>query len=142
MLYLIPILIILDIFSKSQAEKYFSNQLNLIWDFFYLQFVRNPWIAFSIAIHPIILKILTTVIIIWIIIYYLKEERKKHNKLIDLAFVFVISWALGNAYERIFYWNVIDFIWVKYFSVFNFADAYISIWVILYLLSFKFEKKK
>ena len=74
--------------------------------------------------------------------YYFKEEYKKRQKLVDLSFVLILSWALWNWYERIFNSKVIDFIWVKYFSIFNIADAYITIWVILYILNYYFLKKK
>lgn len=135
-------LIFLDLFTKFIAKNYLLAQKNLISDFLYLKYTENIWIAFSIPITWIVLKVLT-IIIIWIIFqYYLKEEKKKKLKIIDLSFMFILSWALGNWYERIFNSKVIDFIWVKYFSVFNFADIFITLWVILYIYMLLFFKNK
>lgn len=125
--------IIIDLLSKKLASIYLLEKINLIWDFLYLKYILNPWIAFWIELNSLILKILTIILIIWIFYYYLREEKKKKNKFIDLSFWLILAWAIWNAYERIFNSQVIDFIWIKYFSIFNLADTYITIWAILYL---------
>lgn len=131
MLYLIPIFIFLDYISKYIANSHLSNQINLLSDFVYLKLVKNPWIAFSINFP--FLKIITVFIIIWIIFYFIKYEKNKNNSFINLSFALIIWWALWNARERILFSWVTDFIWVKYFSIFNFADIFLTLWVILYL---------
>lgn len=131
MLYLIPIFIFLDFISKYIANTYLNWQINLLSDFIYLKLVKNPWIAFSINFP--FLKIITILIIIWIIFYFLKYEKKKNNLLTNLSFSLIIWWALWNARERLIYSWVTDFIWIKFFSIFNFADIFLSIWVIIYL---------
>lgn len=136
MFYILTIfLVFIDLFAKYIASLQFQLPENIIWDFLYLKYVENIWIAFSIWLTWVLLKIVTIVLIIWIFYYYFTEEKKKNLKLVDTAFAFVLGWALWNWYERIFNWKVIDFIWVKYFSVFNLADVFITIWVILYILS-------
>lgn len=130
----ITIWIIIDLLSKYFAQNKLDETINLIWNFIYLKYSENTWIAFSIPITWLFLKIITIVIIIAIFYYYLKHESIKKNKLIDLSFWLILAGALANAYERIFNSYVIDFIWVQYFAIFNLADAFISIWVILYLL--------
>jgi len=135
-------LVFIDLFTKSLAKENLLAQKNLIGDFFYLKYAENIWIAFSIQITWMFLKILT-VIIIWIIFwYYLTEEKIKNNKIINLSFIFILWWALWNAYERIFNGKVIDFLWIKYFSIFNFADIFITIWVVIYLWSYILFKKQ
>ncbi|MDQ7022094.1 MAG: signal peptidase II [Candidatus Gracilibacteria bacterium] len=58
----------------------------------------------------------------------LKGEKELKNKnILNISFGLIISGALGNAYERIFNEKVIDFIGVKYFSIFNLADSFITI---------------
>lgn len=126
--------IILDLLSKFWAKINLVEYINIFNNFLYLKYIENPGIAFSIPITWLFLKFLTIVIIIWIFYYYLKYERVKKNKLIDLSFWLILAWALANAYERIFNWIVWDFIWVQYFAIFNLADAFITIWVIIYLI--------
>jgi len=126
--------IIIDILSKNLAFIYLQNKINIFWDFLYLKFILNPWIAFGIEIYPILLKIITISLII-LIFYYYKNEKKniKKTKLLDFSFWLILAWAIWNAIERILNSNVIDFIWVKYFSIFNLADSFITIWAILYI---------
>lgn len=135
-------LIFIDLFTKFIAKNDLLVPKNLVGDFLYLKYVENIWIAFSIPITGIVLKILTVVIILIIFWYYFTEEKQKKSKIIDSSFIFILAWALWNWYERIFNWKVIDFIWVKYFSVFNLADVFLTVWVILYLVNYIFLKKE
>jgi signal peptidase II len=142
-LILFVLLIFLDLYSKNLAYNYLQEKINILGDFLFLKYTENTWIAFSIQLGWFFLKILTIILIIWIIIYFFKYEYWKKNKLLNLSFVFILSWAIANWFERIFYWKVIDFIWVKYFSVFNLADSFITIWAILYFyFLFFIEKNK
>jgi signal peptidase II len=133
--------IILDLYSKYLANIYLKEKINIIWDFLYLQYVENSWIAFSIQIPILILKIITIILIFWIFYYYLKEERKKKSIIINSSFWLILAWAIWNWIERVFQERVIDFIWVKYFSVFNLADSFITIWAILYIFHLLYYKK-
>lgn len=139
--YFIIILVFFDFISKY----FFSNfliwkKINLLGDFLFLELYKNEWIAFSIELP--FLKILTVLVIIGIIYYYFKYEKYKNNKYINGSFLLIISGALWNARERIFLWEVTDFIWVKYFSIFNFADIYVSIGIIFYLSIIILKKDK
>jgi len=140
--FLIPLLFSLDILTKFLSNIYLQDKINIIWNFFYLKFIYNYWIAFSIPITWIILKIITIIIITILVYYYITQEKKKNNKLIDYWFILVISWALWNWYERIFNWKVIDFLAINNFSIFNLADVYITLGVLLYLYSLYSDNKK
>lgn len=143
MFYLLVVfLVIIDLVSKKFAFLNLRENINLIWDFFYLKYVENTWIAFSIWLEWIILKIVTIVLISLIFYYYFTEEKKKNKPIVDISFAMILGWALWNWYERVFNWKVIDFIGVKYFAVFNLADVFISLWVFLYILYMILEKKK
>lgn len=143
MLYIwIFFLVFIDLFTKFMAKNNLLVQKNLVGDFLYFKYVENLGIAFSVPITGIVLKILT-ILLIWVIFwYYYTEEKTKKSFLVDISFVFLLWWALGNAYERVFYGKVVDFIGVKYFSVFNFADIFITVWVWLYIFTILFLNKK
>ncbi|MDD5770295.1 MAG: signal peptidase II [Candidatus Gracilibacteria bacterium] len=137
---LIIFLIFLDLITKYLAKINLLEQKSLIGDFLYLKYVENIGIAFGIPLTGILLKILTISIIGIIFWYYLKEEKNKNNKFINFSFILILAGALGNGYERIFNSKVIDFIGVKYFSVFNLADIFITIGVFIYILVLIFKK--
>ena len=141
MFYVIIIIwIILDLFTKNLAFEYLQQKVNIFWDLLYLQYFENTWVAFSTQIPG--LKYLTVLLIIGVFYYYFSEKKTiKNNHLLDLSFWLILAWAIWNWIERILEWKVIDFIWVKYFSVFNLADSFITIWVIIYLYIL-FKNKK
>jgi lipoprotein signal peptidase len=124
--------IIIDLATKQLAKVFIDEKINILWDLVFIKYIENTWIAFSINIP--FLKILTIILIIWIFYYYFKEEKIKKSKLIDLSFWFILWWAVWNWIERVLNWKVIDFIWIKWFAIFNMADIFISIWAIIYLI--------
>lgn len=130
--WIIIIWVILDLFTKNIALNNLQEQINIFSDFLFFKYVENTGIAFSTQVPG--LKYLTIVLIVWIFYYYFSEKKVTENKkLIDLSFWLILAWAIWNWYERILNEKVIDFIWVKYFSVFNLADSFITIWAIIYL---------
>ena len=132
---LFPFLFLLsfDLLSKYLAHNYLLEKIPLIWNILSLELHKNPGIAFSFPLSGIALKIITIALIFGIIYYYLKEERVKKSLLIDTAFIFILAGALWNWVERLLLSEVTDFISVQYFSIFNFADAFITIWGALFI---------
>ncbi len=134
---------LLDICSKYLAEQYVDERISLVWDFVYLELLYNPWIAFWIEVPSFFLKIGTIILIFWIYYYYREELRsekeEKWRQLLDLSYGLILAGAIGNAWERVLYSRVVDFVWVRYFSVFNLADTFISIWAV-FLLYYYYKK--
>lgn len=142
MFYIIIIIwIILDLFTKNLALKFLYNKIDIFWNFLFLKYIENSWVAFSIQL-PFI-KIFTVILIFMIPLYYFYEKRNiKSNKyLLDLSFWLILAWSIWNWYERVFNGKVIDFIWIKYFAIFNLADIFITIWAVIYLYII-FKNKK
>ena len=133
MFYLIVIIsLAIDLATKYMIQKNPEETIYLLWDFFYIDYVINYWVAFSFPIYWLLLKLIT-MILIWGILYYyfFCEEKTRQNK---IGYWLLVWGALGNAYERIFLWGVTDFIGVKYFSVFNLADTFLFIWILFLII--------
>lgn len=145
MYFFILLLVWIDLLTKYFSKIYLVNKFNIFWDFLFLKFSKNFWIAFSFPLEWLFLKIITLFIVWGIIFYYHKYEENKNKLLVKLAFIFIIAWGIWNWIERIFIWYVTDFIGVKWFSIFNLADAFLTIWGFLYVLehlkNFKYKKK-
>ena len=143
--FLTPIFLVVffDLYSKNLALNYLQEKINILWNFLFLKYTENTWIAFGLPLEWLTLKIIT-ILLIWILIFYFfKYEYSEQNKLLNFSFWLIIGWAIWNGYERIFNSKVIDFLWVKYFSVFNLADSAITIGAIIYLIIlFREEKNK
>ena len=109
---------------------------NLIWNdgiaFGLLSFNDNFYYNMITA-----LIVLITLIIIWLAI--------KSKGIEKLCFLMIIGGSLGNLYDRIYYSSVPDFIDISFnnfhWFIFNVADIFISIGVII-LIFLEFFKKK
>ncbi len=58
-----------------------------------------------------------------------------HSRLFNLGLALVLGGALGNLIDRITLGYVVDFFEVRWFSVFNFADACITVGTLLIVIA-------
>ena len=152
--FFINLLIIIIIFSFDRISKFyviFKSEtilssglytskflnINLIW---------NEGIAFGLFSfqQKMYYNILTTVIIVITLIILWMITRTKGLE--RLAFIMIFSGSLGNIFDRLFYSAVPDFIdfHIKSFHwfIFNVADIFITIGVIILIYFELFLKKK
>ena len=138
--FIIFILIAFDLVSKYLAEQYlvFGQPIPLI-SIIDLLLVYNSGIAFSIFdvnnwMVSLGLSILGLIIVVYLHSLYL-EQKSQINR---IAFILIISGALGNIIDRLFDGVVTDFLFFHLgktsFFIFNFADAFISIGAILFFI--------
>ena len=116
-----------DTVSKIFAEKHLDTPIIIIPGRFSLQYYQTPGIAFSFPLPGLALKIITCILIFGIIWYYITQEKYKKNTLVQISYIMILAGALGNAWERLFRGYVTDMLSLEYFSVFNFADSYITL---------------
>lgn len=135
----IAIFFALDRYLKSLALKLAPGEsINLISDLFSFSFSKNPYIAFSLPIGPNVITPLVIIIIISLIMAILwLIYKQKRLSLQTIFLIIILLGAVSNAIDRLQYTYVIDYLRLKNLSVFNIADAMISLGTILYIyLSF------
>ncbi len=105
---------------------------------FYLIF--NTGIAFSFfdeggELGRWILVFLVLLVCLYLVNFLISEELRKYE---TLALLMILSGGLGNLIDRVVWGHVIDFIHFYYenysFYIFNLADTFITIGVIIYIL--------
>ena len=105
---------------------------------FYLIF--NTGIAFSFfdeggELGRWILVFLVLLVCLYLVNVLISEELRKYE---TLALIMILSGGLGNLIDRVVWGHVIDFIHLYYenysFYIFNLADTFITIGVIIYIL--------
>ncbi|MCJ7689508.1 MAG: signal peptidase II [Clostridiaceae bacterium] len=116
-----------------------NSAVVLIKDFFGLEYLENRGAAFGILQNKLILLALVTLLVISGMIYYIIAYKPK-SKLIRMSFALIISGALGNLYDRLFYKYVVDFILlhykdVYYFPTFNIADMLVVLGTFVMMIS-------
>jgi len=127
------LLIILD-----QLSKHFIFSIereNLISPFLGLQIFRNYHFAFSLAL-PAWGMYFIYVLVMALIARHIFKNYREFNFLAALAWTLVLAGAVSNIGERLYFGYVRDFIFVLN-GIFNLADGYIVIGIILLLLNRK-----
>ena len=146
--FLIVIFFIIDRLSKiaiiKSFEKYGDNDIFLT-DFLSLSLIWNDGIAFGLfSFDQKVYYNLVTVLIAFItlIIFWMIFRTKSYEK---LAFTMVSGGSLGNIFDRIYYSSVPDFIDIHFknfhWFIFNVADIFITLGVILLIYLEIFKKK-
>lgn len=122
-----------------------SNSVVLVKDFFYLTYVHNTGAAFSILTGKRIFLVIVAIIIITILIFYLRKNPPK-EKFVKVSYALIIGGSLGNLIDRVVRGYVVDFIDVKIFDynfpIFNLADTFIVIGVLILLIEMIRKDKK
>jgi signal peptidase II len=123
----------LDQLSKRLATNFleFYNPIHLIKSVVSLELVFNYGAAYGILQHQrLFLLIVACVFIVGILMFSNYFIQSKYSK---IAVLFLLAGALGNMIDRLLLGYVIDFIDIKVFPVFNFADIFINISIGLFL---------
>lgn len=143
------ILVIVDQVVKFLVSTYL-NYIDVIPKFLYLSLEKNYGVAFSMLWNNRLLILIISLLLILFLIYLLNKDylsKGKNNKLLNVTYGLLFGGILGNLIDRIVRGYVIDYIGVYIinykFPVFNLADSFITIGVILMIIStFKEEKKQ
>ena len=125
-----------------------GDEISIINPILVLKKIENKGIAFGIdgdGSFNYIFTPLTIILTIAIIIYLYKTSGKNSN-LMNISLSLILGGALGNLFDRIFSGEVVDFIalFESFFPfIFNLADTFITIGMIMLLFSdFLVRKKK
>ena len=112
-----------------------NQSIEIIPNFLNLTYVYNTGAAFSIFEGAKWFFIITAIIVLNIIyIFFIKDKELKNSE--TVIYSLLISGIIGNLIDRVVFGYVIDFIDVNIFNfaIFNLADSFIVIAVILLLI--------
>ena len=147
--FFISVIFIIDRLTKIMVLKSAETlgEVNiLVTKFLSINLIWNEGIAFGLFSFDqksyynflTIIIILVTLIILWMIIRTKEVEK--------FAFMMIFGGSLGNIFDRIYYSSVPDFIDIRFgnfhWFIFNVADIFITLGVILLIYLEIFFKKK
>ncbi len=138
------LILIFLVFSDFITKYFVKNNLLLnqsleINSFFKIAYIQNYGVSFGLfsGTVPYWLLIIIALIIIIIIFYLMKVSTKTLE--INSYFIIIIG-AVANVLDRVINTFVVDFLLVHYqnyyWPAFNLADIYITIGIIMLLISF------
>ena len=117
--------ILIDQLSKWLIGKYLLSPFVLVPNLLEIRQVRNTGIAFGFHFNYLFLIIFTVLLIIsGVILSYLYLDFS--NYLTEIIFSLLFAGALGNLIDRLAKGEVIDFISISRYPVFNLADIFIT----------------
>ena len=123
-----------------------SNRLDLgesvhIFGPFDLHHVENSGIAFGFFQGAAsLVTILTCIAVVWMIIYFARAGAK--HPVLPVALGFLVGGSLANLIDRLRTGKVTDFIDPQHWPAFNLADVFITVGVILLLLTIAASERR
>ena len=139
------ILIVIISFLLDQMIKYTVEAkltiINVIPNIFKLIYTKNEGVAFSLFDGKRIFIIIVSIAVIYLLFKILSKDyfMKKNTKLIeDLIYGILYGGIFGNLFDRIIRGYVVDYISLNIFGynfpVFNLADIFITLSVVLIII--------
>ena len=141
------LLIFLDQFTKYLVVLYLKGKdsLVLIKGVLELAYLENRGAAFSLLQgQRTFFLILTTLVTVFLAWKYTQIPAEKKYFFMRVVFVLLISGAIGNMIDRVIHHYVIDFIYFSLidFPLFNLADSYVTVSMVLMILLMLFYYKE
>ncbi len=148
---MIELITIISVVLIDQASKILAiNELTKIDTFpiingvFHLTYATNTGAAFSIFSNKTFyLGIVSLISVILLSVFLYSEKKKGASKYMTFSLSLIIGGAIGNGIDRFIRGYVVDFFDFRLinFAVFNVADSFVVVGVILLAISILFEKK-
>jgi len=146
---LIVIIVALDQWSKWAIKNSFQlyETKPVIQDFFHFTYVTNDGMAFGLSFpggkHILLVM---TILLTGFIIGFLWKEKDGHP-FVKYGLALILSGAIGNLIDRLFYGKVVDFLDLMignfHWYIFNLADSAVTIGMVLFVLhSFLIEESR
>ncbi len=140
------VIIFLDQVTKLLVVKFMElgESIPLIDGFLYLTSHRNEGAAWGMLQGRMWLFYIITVFVIVVLVIFYKREAKT-SLLLQISLVLLMSGAIGNFIDRLFFQKVVDFVDTVIFGydfpIFNVADASLTVGVILMMIQIFFFDK-
>ncbi len=148
MVYILLIIVLtgIDQLTKYGINSYFTEGQSypIMTEFFHVTYVKNRGIAFGLFQGKLDIISSLTLFIIAYLIFYFYKNRMRLSLLEKLGYSFILGGAFGNIIDRLFRGYVIDMLDFRgiWHYIFNFADVWINIGVILIIVQGIIEIRK
>jgi signal peptidase II len=121
-----------------QASKYFAYSigfgsfLSSLRPLLAFQIFPNYNFAFSLRLPHFLIYVIYAALLAALLFWFWKQRNKSPH--LKLGMALVIAGALSNIFDRLALGYVRDFIYIFWGNIFNFADVFILIGIILLLV--------
>jgi lipoprotein signal peptidase len=151
-----------DVANNIEAKSPKPKESDRYWSFFFLcvaflvlllldqlvkHFVASPFLNYNFAFSlpvPVLLMYIIYFVVIAAMVYYVSKNHKAFSFFSKLAWTLIFAGAASNIGERIVLGHVRDFIYISFYKwtgVYNLADGYIIVGIILLFLKNELRSK-
>lgn len=141
------LLVLLDQYTKMSAVLHLKNKqpfviIKNVFELHYLENTGTAWGMMSGAINLFIIITIVVMIIVTFIVFRMPAEKKYIP--MRIMTILICAGAIGNFIDRIRFGYVVDFFYFKLidFPIFNVADCYVTISMILMIIFILFVYKE
>lgn len=136
------IIFLLDRLTKVYFFQHPELSITVIPDWLWLQLFVNNDMALSLPLYPLLYYTLTTAVIL-ILIARLVHATAQALTAEYIFIIIILSGAISNLLDRFVYGGVIDFIQLRFGSIFNIADAAIVVAIGLWIgMMLRYDRAK
>ncbi|MCE2448876.1 MAG: signal peptidase II [Candidatus Latescibacteria bacterium] len=138
-LWIIPLAVAIDQTSKFivRGSMALYQSEPVLGNFFRLTYIHNPGAAFGLNMGSPLLHTAFSFLALGILIY-LYRSLAANEQLLRLALCLVLGGAVGNIIDRLYLGEVVgDLRW----PIFNFADSFVTVGVLLLALGYSRREK-
>ncbi|WP_057490292.1 signal peptidase II [Streptococcus orisasini] len=143
--FIVLLLVGLDQLSKVLVVKFIAlgELVNVIPNVVSLTYLKNTGAAFSILENQQWFFTIITVLVLGAAAYYLIKYIQSDNVWLLAGLILIISGGIGNFIDRLRLGYVVDMVHLDFvdFAIFNAADTYLSIGVLLLIVALWREEK-
>lgn len=122
--------LIASVAGASAADRWLNDRIAVLGDFAGLQYSLNPGIAWGIRLPGGIQEALIVLALI-AVVYMAKQANDTIDK---VGFGMVLGGGAANIIDRLFDGYVTDYFQIGSFPIFNVADSFVTVGVVLVLL--------
>lgn len=145
MYYLLTALLIagdqlLKVFIRNVME--LGQSIPVLGDLFKITYIENTGMAFGMMAGKSSLLIGLPVIVLIALALFWRREKDHYKIPFSIAVAMVIAGGASNLFDRIAFGSVTDFLDLKGFAIFNFADICATAGCVLLCFSIWFLEKK
>lgn len=130
------VVFVLDRLTKIYFYSHPAIVIPVVPQWLWLHYHLNTDMALSLPLYPVIYFTLTTIVLL-ALIWRLSYAIRHHMSVEICLIIFILAGAAGNLVDRFYYGGVVDFIQIRFGSIFNLADVSIvvtvGIWIGLML---------
>ena len=146
-LWIIPLTVAIDQLSKFAVRSTMSLYQSdpVLGDFFRMTYIHNSGAAFGLNMGSPLLHTLVSIVALGALVY-LYRTLQEDERLLQAALCLVLGGAVGNIIDRLYLGEVVDFFDFGFgdlrWPIFNFADSFVTVGVILLALGYSRRDEK